>query len=140
MSWWKREWFFCLLLAVVTMLAYQPAWHGGFIWDDDRYVTNNKLLTEPDGLRRIWFSLDSPSQYFPLVYTTFRTRPRRQRSFLLSRTLLNRTLKFRKRGQLLIRAHNETLSIAAMRVSNKDRSPARIHGRPRRSPNSNRLY
>jgi tetratricopeptide (TPR) repeat protein len=29
-------------------------------------------LTAPDGLRRIWFSLDSPSQYFPLVYTVFR--------------------------------------------------------------------
>ena len=51
---------------------YQPAWNGGFIWDDDDYVTNNELLTAPDGLQRIWFSLDSPSQYFPLVYTTFR--------------------------------------------------------------------
>src|ERR1044071_8980400 len=46
--------------------------HGGFIWDDDLYVTNNPLMTAPDGLRRIWFSLDSPSQYFPLTYTTFR--------------------------------------------------------------------
>jgi len=72
MSWTKRDWFFCLILAIVTLLAYQPAWNGGFIWDDDEYVTNNQLLTAPDGLRRIWFSLDSPSQYFPLVYTTFR--------------------------------------------------------------------
>src|SRR5438876_725874 len=61
-----------LLLASVTIFAYRPAWNGGFIWDDDAYVTNNELLTAPDGLRRIWFSLDSPSQYFPLVYTTFR--------------------------------------------------------------------
>jgi tetratricopeptide (TPR) repeat protein len=59
-------------LAVATILVYQQAWHAGFIWDDDVYVTENKLLTAPDGLRRIWFSLDSPSQYFPLVYTTFR--------------------------------------------------------------------
>ena len=51
-----------LLLVVTTILAYQPAWHGGFIWDDDAYITNNELLTAPDGLRRIWFSLDSPSQ------------------------------------------------------------------------------
>src|SRR5439155_4803397 len=72
MSWTKRDWFFCLILAIVTLLAYQPAWNGSFIWDDDDYVTNNQLLTAPDGLRRIWFSLDSPSQYFPLVYTTFR--------------------------------------------------------------------
>src|SRR5256714_9485794 len=61
-----------LVLVVTTILAYQPAWHGGFIWDDDAYITNNELLTAPDGLRRIWFSLDSPSQYFPLVYTMFR--------------------------------------------------------------------
>jgi tetratricopeptide (TPR) repeat protein len=72
MSWTKRQWFFCLILVVVTLLAYQPAWNGGFIWDDDEYVANNELLTAPDGLRRIWFSLDSPSQYFPLVYTSFR--------------------------------------------------------------------
>jgi tetratricopeptide (TPR) repeat protein len=67
-----RACFFGLLLAVVTIFAYRPAWNGGFIWDDDYYVINNELLTATDGLRRIWFSLDAPSQYFPLVYTTFR--------------------------------------------------------------------
>jgi len=67
-----RACIFALLLAAVTIFAYRPAWNGGFLWDDDDYVTNNELLTAPDGLRRIWFSLDSPSQYFPLVYTTFR--------------------------------------------------------------------
>ncbi len=61
-----------LLLAAATVLVYQQAWHAGYIWDDDAYVTENKLLTAPDGLRRIWFSLESPSQYFPLVYTSFR--------------------------------------------------------------------
>jgi hypothetical protein len=30
-------------------------------------------------------------------------------------------------SQLFIRAHNETLSVAAMRVGNKDHSLARIH-------------
>jgi protein O-mannosyl-transferase len=64
-----RVWLFALLLCAVTVFAYRPAWHGGFVWDDDRYVTNNPLLTAPDGLRRIWFSLDAPSQYFPLSYT-----------------------------------------------------------------------
>jgi protein O-mannosyl-transferase len=65
-------WLLVLILAAATIFAYRPAWNGGFLWDDDDYVTNNELLTAPDGLRRIWFSLDSPSQYFPLVYTTFR--------------------------------------------------------------------
>jgi tetratricopeptide (TPR) repeat protein len=68
----RRTWLLGLLLAAAVVLAYQPAWHAGFIWDDDVYVTNNKLLTAPDGLERIWFSLDSPSQYFPLVYTVLR--------------------------------------------------------------------
>ena len=59
-------------LAAWTIFAYWPAWHGGFIWDDDRYVTHNYLLIAADGLRRIWFSLDAPSQYFPLAYTVLR--------------------------------------------------------------------
>src|ERR1700747_146795 len=68
----RRALIFALVLAAATIFAYRPAWNGGFLWDDDVYITNNELLTAPDGLRRIWFSLDSPSQYFPLVYTTFR--------------------------------------------------------------------
>ncbi|MGP8239195.1 MAG: hypothetical protein ACLQVW_27805 [Limisphaerales bacterium] len=66
-----RPWLLALALVVVTLAAYRPAWNAGFIWDDDKYVTQNPLLTAPDGLRRIWFSLDSPSQYFPLTYSTF---------------------------------------------------------------------
>jgi tetratricopeptide (TPR) repeat protein len=61
-----------LVLVAAVLLAYQPVWQAGFIWDDDVYVTHNRLLTAPDGLKRIWFSLDSPSQYFPLVYTVLR--------------------------------------------------------------------
>src|ERR1700693_5046502 len=61
-----------LSLCGVTTLVYKPVSHGGFIWDDDSYVTNNLLLTAPDGLRRIWFTLDAPSQYFPLSYSLLR--------------------------------------------------------------------
>jgi len=61
-----------LLFFLAVIVAYLPVWHAGFIWDDDRYVTSNPLLSAPDGLRRIWFSQDAPSQYVPLVYTTFR--------------------------------------------------------------------
>jgi Flp pilus assembly protein TadD len=69
----KAAWWRGLLLAAAVLLAYGPVWHAGFIWDDDKYVTDNSLLTAPDGLKRIWFSLDSPSQYFPLTYTMLRT-------------------------------------------------------------------
>src|SRR5881227_3349198 len=61
-----------VVLAAVTIFAYRPAWHAGFLWDDDAYIINNELLTAPHGWQRIWFSLDSPSQYFPLTYSTFR--------------------------------------------------------------------
>jgi len=59
-------------LGALTLVIYWRASHGGFIWDDDRYVTHNYLLIAPDGLHRIWFSLDAPSQYFPLAYTVLR--------------------------------------------------------------------
>ena len=68
---WPKNWFLGLLLVAATLFAYQPAWHGGFIWDDESHVVHNRLLVEPDGLRRIWFSLEAP-QYYPLVFTTFR--------------------------------------------------------------------
>jgi tetratricopeptide (TPR) repeat protein len=61
-----------VFIVLACIAAYMPAIRGGFIWDDETYVVENKLLTEPDGLYRIWFTADSPSQYFPLVYTTFR--------------------------------------------------------------------
>src|SRR5262245_30850336 len=61
-----------LALAAATFIAYAPALNGAFVWDDDAYVSSNPLLRAPDGLARIWFSTDQPSQYFPLVYTTFR--------------------------------------------------------------------
>jgi tetratricopeptide (TPR) repeat protein len=61
-----------IAIVVGCFAAYIPAIQGSFIWDDDKYVTANPLLTAPDGLYRIWFSTDSPSQYFPLAYTTFR--------------------------------------------------------------------
>jgi protein O-mannosyl-transferase len=67
-----RALIFCVVLVAMTIVAYRPAWHGGFLWDDDDYIIKNELLTAPDGWQRIWFSLDSPSQYFPFAYSTFR--------------------------------------------------------------------
>src|SRR5947199_1989847 len=69
MSWSKRDWFFCLILAVVTMLAYQPAWHGGLLWDDDANIASPELRSL-DGLRRIWFEPRTTQQYYPLLYSS----------------------------------------------------------------------
>jgi hypothetical protein len=40
----------------------------------------------------------------------------------------NRRFEFEKRGQLFIRANDEAISIAAMRVNNEDRSRVGING------------
>lgn len=61
-----------LFLVLATVAAYWPVFSAGFIWDDDAYVTENTMLSAPDGFSRIWFSAHFQSQYFPLVYTTLR--------------------------------------------------------------------
>ena len=45
-------------------------------------------------------------------------------SSALSFSNMNRRFKFQKSRQLFIRTHNETLSVAAMRVCSPDSSPA----------------
>jgi tetratricopeptide (TPR) repeat protein len=60
------------ILIVACLIAYTPAMRAGFIWDDEAYVTENSLLAAKDGIKRIWFSFDQPSQYFPMTYTVFR--------------------------------------------------------------------
>jgi tetratricopeptide (TPR) repeat protein len=59
------------LIIALTIAAYIPAMQGGFIWDDDDYVTNNATLRSLDGLRRIWLDVGATPQYYPLVFTSF---------------------------------------------------------------------
>ena len=66
----RGDWFFCLILATVTILAYQPAWHGGLLWDDDNCTTPRELRSL-DGLSRIWFQPRATAQYYPLLYTSY---------------------------------------------------------------------
>jgi Flp pilus assembly protein TadD len=60
-----------LLIFVMTLLAYAPALFAGFIWDDDRYVTQNPVLENAAGLRSIWLDPSATIQYYPLTHTTF---------------------------------------------------------------------
>jgi protein O-mannosyl-transferase len=64
-------WLPALVLVAGTILAYQPVWHAGWVWDDDVHVTQNRVLWEPGGLKQIWFSHSAP-QYYPLVFTSLR--------------------------------------------------------------------
>ena len=66
----RRPWLLAFILAIATFVAYQPAWHAGFIWDDDDHLTANPAMTAPDGLRMIWSSL-AVSRYYPLTLTSF---------------------------------------------------------------------
>jgi hypothetical protein len=59
------------VLFIMIALAYIPAMRGGFIWDDDSYVTLNPTLKTVDGLRKIWFDPAATPQYYPLVFTSF---------------------------------------------------------------------
>ena len=56
------------LLALVTLMAYQPIWHAGFIWDDDSFLTANPVIKSADGLYRLWFTASTPD-YYPLTFS-----------------------------------------------------------------------
>ncbi len=57
------------LLAGVTLIAYFPALRGGFIWDDDSFLTQNKLIKAGDGLYRMWFTT-APGDFWPVTYSS----------------------------------------------------------------------
>jgi protein O-mannosyl-transferase len=59
-----------LLLAVVTFVAYQPAWNGKPIWDDAAHLTYRHLRSL-NGLVRIWTEPGVTQQYYPAVSTVF---------------------------------------------------------------------
>jgi tetratricopeptide (TPR) repeat protein len=64
----RRLWLAGAALAVLTLLAYLPALRGGFIWDDDNFLTLNPLIRAPDGLYRFWFTTQ-PTDYWPVTST-----------------------------------------------------------------------
>jgi protein O-mannosyl-transferase len=66
-----RRAFGAAVIIVITLVAYVPAMRGGWIWDDDSYVTQNPTLTTGGGLKQIWLEPRSIPQYYPLVHTTF---------------------------------------------------------------------
>jgi tetratricopeptide (TPR) repeat protein len=66
---WRRQWLFGLGLFVVTLLAYLPVWHAGFIWDDDAFLVDNPLIKAGNGLYQFWCTTAAPD-YFPMTSTT----------------------------------------------------------------------
>ena len=66
----RRVWLAAIGLLLMTVVVYEPAFHAGFIWDDDSYVTRNRLLSDPIGWLRAWIPGTTP-QYYPVVFTMF---------------------------------------------------------------------
>jgi tetratricopeptide (TPR) repeat protein len=59
------------LLVGLIFAAYAPALRGGFTWDDDAHIYENKTLDDLSGLRAIWLTPGSTMQYYPLTFTCF---------------------------------------------------------------------
>jgi protein O-mannosyl-transferase len=59
------------IIFVATLAMYAPALHGGFLWDDDVYISQNAALHDLDGLKRIWVDTSTTPQYYPLTFTTY---------------------------------------------------------------------
>src|SRR2546423_3095815 len=66
----SRNWLLGLILIVATTVAYQPAWNGKPIWDDEIHITAPALRTV-DGLARIWTDPAAAPQYYPILHTLF---------------------------------------------------------------------
>ena len=65
-----RNWLLAAAVVAAVFLAYQPAWHGGFVWDDDLHLLNNPVL-KPGGVVRTWLHGDYIN-YWPLTFTVYR--------------------------------------------------------------------
>ena len=83
-TWGKwGPWLGSLVIIGTTLVSYLPAMRAGFIWNDDTYVSKNRLLEEAGGLGKIWsLKLESKADghrylsgytepYYPLVFTSY---------------------------------------------------------------------
>jgi protein O-mannosyl-transferase len=59
------------LIVLLVVLAYFPALHGDFLWDDDTYISANNTLRSLASFQDIWAKLGATEQYYPLTFTLF---------------------------------------------------------------------
>ncbi|MFM7050837.1 MAG: glycosyltransferase family 39 protein [Planctomycetota bacterium] len=58
------------IVALVAIVAHGWSLSSGWIWDDDSYVTANRVLSSPDGWAEVFIPGRTP-QYYPLVFLGF---------------------------------------------------------------------
>ena len=64
-----RQFLLAAVIAAMALVVYLPAMRGGFAWDDSVQITDNPLIKDPAGLRRVWFGAEA-MDYFPLTLAT----------------------------------------------------------------------
>ncbi len=64
------DWTFAAGLFLAVALTYQPAWNGGWLFDDDIQVIWPQLYSW-HGLYRIWFDVLATPQYYPMSFSAF---------------------------------------------------------------------
>jgi tetratricopeptide (TPR) repeat protein len=77
----RDDWLWAGVILLLTLVVYQPAIRGTFLWDDNRYVMTgvNAPLRSAEGLAKIWFQPSTGTtpetfttvQYYPLTFTAF---------------------------------------------------------------------
>lgn len=61
--------FAACFIILITFVLYLPAIRGGFIWNDDTFLTENPAIKASHGLYDFWFTTHLPD-YFPLTSTS----------------------------------------------------------------------
>jgi protein O-mannosyl-transferase len=57
------------LIALAIFIAYLPSINGGFVLDDDEFLTQNPLIQTFDGLYRFWCSTKA-QEFYPVSYSS----------------------------------------------------------------------
>ena len=55
-----------LVIGAACIWIYHPVLHGDWLWDDDKLVTNNSLVHDPNGWWKIWLEPGKLLDYQPL--------------------------------------------------------------------------
>ena len=58
------------VIGLTVFIVYFPSLNGGFIWDDELFVTKNQITKSSDGLYRFWCTTES-IDYWPVCNSTF---------------------------------------------------------------------
>ncbi|HWB20150.1 MAG TPA: tetratricopeptide repeat protein [Phycisphaerales bacterium] len=67
---WREITFFAAILAAL-LVAYGPALHGGYLFDDHYLIEQNPNMDTASGLARMWFAPTSVPDFYPLTYTSW---------------------------------------------------------------------